>query len=930
MQYQIVTFGNGEAIKGVLDAIVMCMNTQTGTLYEPMIRISMIFGGFWAALYSIWGDYLKAWGRTIIPFVLIPPLLFIPTATVNIHDVVSHYRDRVDNVPYGLACVTHFITQIGYEITRQVDRVFADVDDLKYHKSGFLMASNLIQQARTFRITNEDIAENMRQFVCQCIAYDAMLGRKYTIEDLRNTDDIWGLVSANASPIRAFIWREPHKPGEAGHMPEIVTCRDGVRRFNQIWGGELDRSKFIYGKKLFGHTSPLTSKSEFLKYLPVSYGFLTGLSKSADQILQQQMMIYSVVDGIEQKSTALGNAPNFAARRAYLQQRTTYETLGSMASETLMMMKSVLETVVYAGFIFLVPLSLLPFGVTILLSWVQLLLWLQMWAPLYAVLNFIVTLAARSKSLGMLATSNPDGITIASSVGLMNANADMAAMAGYLAISIPFLAVALVKGVGSFVHMSSHLGNVSQGAASQAAGDAVSGNYNFGNITEGNQQISNTNMMTYSRAASYRAGSFQLIDGRAEITTMADGSQVANVGVSKLPVTLNGVETVSDQMSEASGQVYQRGLSQTESSAQSLSNSYRNLVTLSDNLSKSESMNDGMSQGATAEQSRSIDKTSQLMKRFADENNMDIGKAADLFGAITAGGGAFVNVSFGGKASVTASDRELLQKAKVFMDQHDFKEAERESMQATKNLSHTLSDESSRRLASDVSGSYEKGMNERHEASKSFSESESLQIQSMNMRSNAASINAQYDQQFMEWLAQQPRDNTNGGHIGMRGAIDMATRDINQVRAYGAQFMREHKLMPNTPLNTNPSQIKSAYHAEQRHQVHKATDGYVNEVKQQGSSEFNNDHFIQGRDMREESSRMIHDNSQSITQQERIIKDDGSNIVKKVTSQEGQYVTVRAFERMVQEGEDSLSDLKKIRNRSGKGLEKIHGEPQQK
>ena len=476
MQYQIVTFGNGEILKGVLDAIVMCMNSDTGTLYEPLIRISMIFGAFWVALYGIWGDYLKAWGKTIIPFVLIPPLLFIPTARVNIHDVVSNYRDDVENVPYGLACVTHFITQIGYEITKQVDQVFSQVDDLKYHKSGFLMAGNLIQQARTFRITNEDVAESVRQFVCQCVAYDAMLGRKYTIEDLRHEDDIWGLVSVNASPVRSFVWRQPHKRGEPGNMPEIISCREGVKRFNQIWGAELDRSKDIYSKKLFGHTNPLTSKSEFLKYLPVSYKFLTDLSKGADQILQQQMMIYSVVDGIEQKSTALGNAPNFAARRAYLQQRTTYETLGAMASETLMTMKAVLEAVVYASFIFLVPLSILPFGARILLSWVQTLLWLQMWAPLYAVLNFIMTMAARSKSLGMLATSNADGITIASSVGLMNLNADMAAMAGYLAISVPFLAIALVKGVGSFVHMASHLGNVSQGAAAQAAGDVVSGN----------------------------------------------------------------------------------------------------------------------------------------------------------------------------------------------------------------------------------------------------------------------------------------------------------------------------------------------------------------------------------------------------------------------------------------------------------------------
>ena len=94
MQFQIITFGNGEILKGVFDAIAMCLNSQTGTLYTPLLRIGMIFGVLWAAIYSIWGDFLKAWGRATLPFIFIPPLLFIPSSTVYIHDVVSNYYER--------------------------------------------------------------------------------------------------------------------------------------------------------------------------------------------------------------------------------------------------------------------------------------------------------------------------------------------------------------------------------------------------------------------------------------------------------------------------------------------------------------------------------------------------------------------------------------------------------------------------------------------------------------------------------------------------------------------------------------------------------------------------------------------------------------------------------------------------------------------
>jgi conjugal transfer mating pair stabilization protein TraG len=408
-----------------------------------------------------------------------------------------------------------------------------------YHKTGSLFASSLIQKAKTFQITNGDLAENMRNFVNQCIVYDAMLGRKYTLDDLRKSDDIWTLVSTQASPVRSLLWKDPQREDEAQARPQIITCREAVTRFNRLWGQELDQATTLYGKKIFGKNALINPKVELLKYLPLTYQTLGNISKNATDILKQQMMIYAVVEGIEHQSSALGNAPNFAARRAYLQQRSTYETLGAMAADTLPIMKAVLEAIAYGCFLFVIPMALLPFGYRFLMSWVQILLWLQMWAPLYAILNYVMTMAARSKSLAALSLANEAGVTIATNVGLANVNADISAMSGYLAMSIPFLCMALVKGVGSFVQMASHLGNVSQGAASLASGEVTSGNFSFGNISEGNQQIANTNMLSQSTAATYRSSSFQLSDGQTDMITASDGSQIAHVAVSNLPTSLN-------------------------------------------------------------------------------------------------------------------------------------------------------------------------------------------------------------------------------------------------------------------------------------------------------------------------------------------------------------------------------------------------------
>src|SRR5690606_12937689 len=118
-----------------------------------------------------------------------------------------------------------------------------------------------------------------------------------------------------------------------------------------------------------------------------------------------------------------------------------------------------------------------------------------------------------------------------------------------------------------------------------------------------------------------------------DMTTMGDGSQVVNIGISNLPISPNVSETQSAQESEMAGRSYQRGMNLSKISAKHLSSSYRDLVSLGDNLAQSESFHDGMTKGVSADQSRDIQKGSQLIKKFAKENNITVDKAAELFGS---------------------------------------------------------------------------------------------------------------------------------------------------------------------------------------------------------------------------------------------------------------------------------------------------------
>ncbi|MBY0281001.1 MAG: conjugal transfer protein TraG N-terminal domain-containing protein [Alphaproteobacteria bacterium] len=797
MDYAITTYGGGEVLEGLFNAIAVCLNSTNGTLFTPLVRFGLLLGGFMGLVYAFWGDQLGFVKNWLIPFYLILNVLFVPQTSVWILDPVNHTHKKIDHVPWGLGAFAGMVSNIGKVLTEKVEMVFSLPDDLRYQKTGHMFASHLIQQSKMFRITNEDAADNMRSFVNQCVVYDAMIGRKYTIEDLRHSDDIWNLVSTSASPVRAFVYREPHDPGSAPNRAEIITCREGVTKLNRLWGIEVNRTATVFGTKIFGKSSFLNPKLELFKHLPLAHNYLTNSAKSAEQILKQQMMIHSVVDGIEQKSIELGNAPNFATRRAYLQQRTTYETLGNLAAESLPVMKNVIEALAYAAFIFILPLALLPMGWKVIGQWGGLILWVQMWAPLYAVLNFIMTVSSKSKSLAAVVVSNENGVTIASSVGLINANADMAAMAGYLAMSIPFISWALVKGgAGAFVQLATHLGSVTQGVAGTAANEQATGNYSFGNVSQGNIQAYNTSALQHNTSPSYQAGQFRQIDGRTDMVTTAEGQHILNVANSNLPMSLNFAETQSGQISERASKALTASQQKMEASSRHQAEAYREVFDFATHQAHQQQLGKGLSYGETTSSNIQASLFKQRAEQFAKDNNISVQESASLLAGVSAGVNfGFVGMKGEGSLSSQSSKGEMLRRAEDFVEQNQLQETLSKAVQGMKEERFHNSDEEGRRLAENITASTDSSRTLRQEAHVSLQEAHSLSSEANYIRSNAATINQNLNQEFVDWMTRQPYQGK--GHVGLdetrRLLSSTDPKHQEMVQHYARDFLNHHK-----------------------------------------------------------------------------------------------------------------------------------------
>lgn len=871
MEISVITYGAGEILDTTFNAIAALMNAKSGTLYQPLVRFSLILGLMWAVVTVIYGNHSQLLTSWFIPFNLMLYLFFIPTCTVIIQDPVTGFNYKVDNVPWGLGSVAGLVSQIGDRVTREVEKTFSLPDDLKYHKTGAVMASNLIANAHNFQITDADLNETMRSFVNQCVVYDALMGQKYTLEELRSSGDIWGLVSKNASQARAFVFKAPGK----NQRPEILTCAQGIARLRPYLESSVENAFQFFGRKIFskdaakpwtlplaaganeGAPAPATSSKfgqQLKGYLPGAMNYMTNMSSSANDYMMQQMMIHSVVDGIEAQSTALGNAPNFAVRRAYLHQRANEENIAGVAAQKLIAMKNVMEALIYVAFIFLLPLAILPMGWRYLGKWVGLVMWIQLWPPLYAVLNFIMNISVRAKGMGLVA---PDGtgITIANSVGFSNLHADMAAQAGFMSLAVGSLAYALVKGgAGSFVHLASHMAGPATSASARASEDMMSGNYSFGNISQGTMQANNTTFGQNNMSPSYSSGSFAQNDGVVSRTTSADGSHILSVANSSLRSSLNMGETMSNSYTEQATQAHQTAENQLVASAQSQADHNRQVMDLSNQQSKQISGSESFSNGLTASQNESFSKVDALSDRFAKDHGISKELASQFLANASAS--AEVGIGFqmfgnGATARATStlmsqlsnlhSDRDLFSEAKDFSKQHNFQEALNKASQASQDSRFTESSDEAKRLSSGISASFEKSSQFREEATANLQKSDSFSKMASWTKQNSASINASLNQDYVDWLQNQNLPNSSGA-MGIKDAeVIMSSRPEMDMQ-YQQRFMEQkmanmENYIQKSGIASSANQVNSAFDGAKSAMNNQVSDSYIQNLATQASNE---------------------------------------------------------------------------------------------
>ncbi|MXW34637.1 MAG: conjugal transfer protein TraG, partial [Chloroflexi bacterium] len=320
--FEIFTLGGGTYLVDLLNAVAAVTG---GGAYVNLAQLAGMAGLAWILMRTAFGGSWRDNGKWVLLFAAVWGAMIVPKATVRVVDRLDPALAPavVANVPMGLALFASLTSEVGDGLTRLTEQAFALPDDLRYRRHGMIFGARLADRATRLEVTDAVFARNLRSYARQCVFHALLLGH-VTADDLRESTDLWSLVtaagtpSAGASPARMFEFSTRGAVSGTGATTldrQVVTCRDGATRLDAQWTAEMNRAATVFGRRIFpGARTDALARAELLAALPAAHDFLVGASRAAGEIMRQQMVLNAVHDAGEQWAAEAGNA---AALRAY-------------------------------------------------------------------------------------------------------------------------------------------------------------------------------------------------------------------------------------------------------------------------------------------------------------------------------------------------------------------------------------------------------------------------------------------------------------------------------------------------------------------------------------------------------------------------------------------------------------------------------------
>jgi conjugal transfer mating pair stabilization protein TraG len=504
--FEIYAYGNVDTLTGVFNAIAAIMG---GADYLGLIKTIAVTGVLVAAFAGLFtpGKF-HGWGW-LMGFLLVYYALFLPKSTVVIVDKLgSQPPVAVGNVPIGVAFFGHATSKVGDVMTRFFETAFQVIPatnaqlpgELAYQKNGVMFGNRLIQASRAANVADPQLRTDLIAFVHNCTVYDLQDGTIDPAAFARSTD-IWSLMGA-PNPARFTTY---------GNPVQVDTCPSAYTYLAARLPAEVAHARSILAFQLNPTLEPaaaLTAVDTQIEQAYYKTKIATAAQGAAD-LLRQNIMINLVQDARSLAGQKLNDPAALmiatARANATASVNSAFLTMGKIAEQALPLVRNVIEAVVYAVFPFVFLLFLLAQGRGLAMaikSFAMSLVWIQLLPPLYAILNYVATLAsARNLEAAAKMGTVAQGLALETAASIYSGAVSDQAIAGYMVISIPIIATAIIKGGEVAFQAVTGVAAVQSAASSEAAA-ASKGSITQNAVSMDQQQLAPTRTSAFMSTAS--------------------------------------------------------------------------------------------------------------------------------------------------------------------------------------------------------------------------------------------------------------------------------------------------------------------------------------------------------------------------------------------------------------------------------------------
>ena len=627
--WEIFAYQNADSLFGIFNAAAAI---HASSDYAAAVA-AVAFCGFIAALlaYAFAPDKLQGW-KWLATVLLVFSVLIVPRVTVGIVDKTGGSAVKVvANVPFGVAMLGSITSTIGHTLTGLFETAFQVIPgagampaELSYERNGLMFGNRLIRETGNVVFQDPTFRTDLINFIHNCTMYDLIDG---TVDPatFSTSDDVWALM-ATPNPARFSTVTG------AGGAVTVDTCPNVYGNLNGRLPAQVTR---IEGRLAFQLNPTLPSAAAtaaIAGQIQQAYirNSIANAAATATDLIRQN----AVLNAINDTSNIIGQKVNDPAAmvlavgraQAVAQQNATWMNYGKVAEQSLPVFRNVIEALTYALFPLFVLLLLLTSGRESMIAfkgYAAILIWIQLWPPLYAVLNYMASVyAAYDLAAASDLGTGTKALALQTASTIYSRAISGEAVVGYLAISIPFIAWAALKRMENFgTALVGGLSGLQGMLAGSTAGAAV-GNVSMGNVAMDQLQLAPNRtsafMSSWQSDLSGNTFTSSALTGRTAASLLRNqgfASRVVSMRVSEQDVTeasrqadaaRGEMVSASNERSAVLTETFTKGLAKLKSSRSSSgtsTSSFEQLgetLTRLDQITKSVADNTGLTQSQVA------------------------------------------------------------------------------------------------------------------------------------------------------------------------------------------------------------------------------------------------------------------------------------------------------------------------------------------